>query len=158
MSDGISVDVSGAKEMMESLSTRKIIGMQKKVLRKAGNVVKKDAKAKLRQSLPNASKRNPKYSDTLLDAIRVSVWEDDKGAYSKVHTMGSKSKTSGTFRARFFEGGTVVRQTKGGKNRGAISPLNFFGSAITSTKGEVESTIDRELTKAIQEIANKKYG
>lgn len=158
MSDGISVEVSGVTEMLDALSTRKIIGMQKKVLRKAGNVVKKDAKAKLRQSLPKASKRNPKYSDTLLDAIRVSVWEDNTGAYSKVHTMGSRKKTSGTFRARFFEGGTIVRQTKDGKNRGALSPLNFFGSAVTSTKAEVQSTIDTELSRAIQEIANKKYG
>lgn len=158
MNNGISVDVSGAKEMLEALSTRKIMGMQKKVLRKAGNVVKKDARAKLRQSLPNASKRTPKYSDTLLDAIRVSVWEDSTGVYSKVHTMGTRKKTSGTFRAKFFEGGTVVRQTKEGKNRGAISPLYFFGSALSSTMGEVESTIDRELTKAIEEIANKKYG
>lgn len=158
MSDGISVDVSGAKEMLEALSTRKIMGMQKKALRKAGNVVKKDAKSKLRQSLPNASKRNPLYSDTLLDAIRVSVWEDGNGAYSKVHTMGSKKKTSGTFRARFFEGGTVVRQTKESKNRGALSPINFFSSAVSSTKGEVESTIDKELSKAIQDIANKNYG
>lgn len=158
MNDGISVDVSGAKEMFESLSTRRIMGVQKKALRKAANVVKKDARARLRQALPNASKKNPKYSDTLLDAIRVSVWEDGNGAYSKVHTMGSRKSTSGTFRARFFEGGTVVRQTKEGKNRGALSQLNFFGSALNSTKGEVESTIDRELTKAIQEIANRNYG
>lgn len=48
MSDGISVDVSGAKEMFESLSTRKIMGVQKKALRKAANVVKKDARARLR--------------------------------------------------------------------------------------------------------------
>lgn len=48
MNDGISVDVTGAKDMLESLSTRKIMGMQKKVLRKAANVVKKEAKSRLR--------------------------------------------------------------------------------------------------------------
>lgn len=158
MNDGISIDVSGAIEMMEALSTKKIIGMQKKVLRKAGNVVKKDAKSKLRQALPNASKRNPKYSDTLLDAIKVSVWEDSNGAYSKVHTMGSRKKTSGTFRARFFEGGTDLRKTDKDQSRGSLAPKLFFSSAITATKNQVESTIDTELLKVIQAIANKKYG
>lgn len=158
MSDGISVDVSGAKEMLEALSTRKIMGMQKKVLRKAANVVKKEAKSRLRQALPNASKRNPKYSDTLLDAIKVSVWEDNNGAYSKVHTMGSRKKTSGTFRAKFFEGGTGLRKTAKDQSRGTLAPLNFFGSATTATKNEVESTIDTELSKVIQAIADKQYG
>lgn len=158
MSDGISVDVTGAKDMLESLSTRKIMGMQKKVLRKAANVVKKEAKSRLRQSLPNASKRNPKYSDTLLDAIKVSVWEDNNGAYSKVHTMGSKKKTSGTFRARFFEGGTVFRKTAKEQSRGSLKAINFFSSATTATRNEVESTIDTELSKVIQTIADKKYG
>ena len=158
MNESISVDVSGAKEMMEALSTRKIMGMQKKVLRKAGNVVKKDAKSKFRSALPNANKKNPKYTDTLLDAIKVSVWEDNNGAYSKVHTMGSKKSTSGTFRARFFEGGTVLRKTAKGQNRGSIAPLYFFTSATNATKNKVESTIDTELSKVIQAIANKKYG
>lgn len=158
MNDGISVDVSGAKEMFESLSTRKIIGMQKKVLRKAANEVKKEAKSRLRQAMPNASKNNPKYNDTLLDAVKVSVWEDNNGAYSKVHTMGSRKKSSGTFRTRFFEGGTVVRKTGKGQSRGSLKALYFFGGATSATKQKVDSTIDIELSKVIQNIANKKYG
>lgn len=99
--------------------------------------------------MPNASKRNPKYSDTLLDAIKVSVWEDNNGAYSKVHTMGSKKKTSGTFRARFFEGGTVLRKTAKEQSRGSLNAINFFTSATVATKNKVESTIDTELSKVI---------
>ena len=72
--------------------------------------------------------------------------------------MGSRKKTSGTFRARFFEGGTDLRKTDKDQSRGSLAPKLFFSSAITATKNQVESTIDTELSKVIQAIANKKYG
>ena len=153
----INLDESGVLEMLEALSTRQIMGIQRKALRKAANVLRTDARSKLRKALPNASKKG-KYSDTLVSAIMTSVKEGNEGMDAKVHIMGSRSKTSGTFRTRFFEGGTVVRQTKKGYNRGKIKPLYFFQNAVGATKNKVESTLDTELSKSIQEVADKQYG
>ena len=76
---------------------------------------------------------------------------------AKVHIMGVRDSSSGTFRTRFFETGTVQRKTKKGYNRGKIKPINFFGSAIDASKDKVVSTLDEELSKAIQKIADKNY-
>ena len=154
----IFVDDTGVTEMLESLSTRQIMGIQRKALRKAANVLRADARSKFRKELPSASRKSRKYSDSLIKAIMTSVREGDEGIDAKVHIMGSRSKTSGTFRTRFFEGGTEVRQTKKGYNRGKIKPLNFFQSAVDSTRNKVQSTLDSELSKTIQEIADKQYG
>lgn len=154
----IDLDESGVIEMLEALSTKKIMGLEKKVLRKAANIVRKDARKRLRTDLPNASKKG-KYSDTLMQGIMTSVREVKDGVDAKVHTYGSTKKTSGTFRTRFFETGTNERITKKGKKkRGRIKALYFFRDAVTSTKGQVQSTIDTELSKVIQNIADKHYG
>lgn len=154
----IFVDDTGVTEMLEALSTRQIMGIQRKVLRKAANVLRTDARSKFRKELPSASRKSKKYSDSLIKAIMTSVKEGDEGIDAKVHIMGSRSKTSGTFRTRFFEGGTEARQTKKGYNRGKIKPLNFFQSAVDATRNKVQSTLDSELSKTIQEIADKQYG
>lgn len=154
----IIVDDTGVTEMLDALSTRQIMGIQRKALRKAANVLRTDARSKFRKELPSASRKSKKYSDSLIKAIMTSVKEGDEGIDAKVHVMGTRSKTSGTFRTRFFEGGTEVRKTKKGYNRGKIKPLNFFQSAVDSTRNKVQSTLDSELSKTIQEIADKQYG
>ena len=121
-------------------------------------MLRTDARKKLRKELPSATRSKGKYSDTLISAIRTSVKEGKDGMDAKVHIMGSRSKTSGTFRTRFFEGGTVERKTKKGYSRGKIKPLYFFQNAIDATKNKVESTLDSELSKTIQKIADKQYG
>ena len=121
-------------------------------------MLRTDARKRLRKELPSATRSKGKYSDTLISAIRTSVKEGNEGMDAKVHIMGSRSKTSGTFRTRFFEGGTVERKTKKGYSRGKIKPLYFFQNAIGATKNKVESTLDSELSKTIQKIADKQYG
>lgn len=78
-----------------------------------------------------------------------STYEVKDGMEAKVHVMGTRSKSSGTFRTRFFEGGTKTRKTKKGYNRGKIKALNFFSDARSATKNKVQSTLDDELTKTI---------
>ena len=157
MSDGsFKLDESGAIEMLESLSTKKIMNIEKKALRKAANELRKEARSNLRRAMPNANKRG-KYKDTLVQGVLSSTYEVAEGMEAKVHIMGVRDSSSGTFRTRFFETGTVQRKTKKGYNRGAIKPINFFGSAIDASKDKVASTLDEELSKAIQKIADKKY-
>ena len=156
--NNIELDESGVLDMLDALSTRQVMGLQRTALRKAANVLRTDARKKLRKELPSATRSKGKYSDTLISAIRTSVKEGNEGMDAKVHIMGSRSKTSGTFRTRFFEGGTVERKTKKGYSRGKIKPLYFFQNAIGATKNKVESTLDSELSKTIQKIADKQYG
>ena len=156
--NNIELDESGVLDMLDALSTRQVMGLQRTALRKAANVLRTDARKKLRKELPSATRSKGKYSDTLISAIRTSVKESKDGMDAKVHIMGSRSKTSGTFRTRFFEGGTVERKTKKGYSRGKIKPLYFFQNAIDATKNKVESTLDSELSKTIQKIADKQYG
>ena len=82
--------------------------MKKRSLNKAANHLKKDAKKLFKTKLPAATKRNPNYNDRLIDAVRSSkVKEKGLGELIlKIHVMGNRKKGSGTFRARFFEGGT----------------------------------------------------
>lgn len=156
--NNLDLDITGVKKMLEELSTKKIMGIEKKALRKAANELKKDARKKLKKEVPKANKVGSKYSDTLVQGVMASTFEVKDGMEAKVHIMGSRSKTSGTFRTRFFEGGTTTRKTKKGYNRGKLKATNFFASARTATKGKVQTTLDAELTKTIQAIADKKYG
>jgi len=91
------------------------------------------------------------YKDRLLDAVRVSKVEAHGDEVStKVHVMGVRSAGSGTFRARFFEGGTKERQTKAGKARGHINALGFFArseSALDNLTVSLDETLNRLIEK-----------
>lgn len=154
----IVLDESGVLDMLDALSTREVMGIQRTALRKAANVLRTDARKRLKKDLPNATTSSSKYSDTLIQGIMTSVREGNEGMDAKVHIMGTRKKTSGTFRTRFFEGGTVVRKTKKGYNRGKIKALYFFKDAVGATKDKVQSTLDKELSKTIQKIADQQYG
>jgi hypothetical protein len=118
--------------------------------------------------VPKVRQQNPKYSDTMYDAIRMKVFQDsDFRWYFKVHILGSRKKTSGTFRLRFFEAGTVPRKTKNsytdrlgrtypaGQNRGRLRGTNFFNSAISNAESEVVVAIQENLVEEIKKITNQ---
>lgn len=125
----------------------------------AANKLKGATKKLFRAALPMAKHHNPKYNDTLLDAVRRSKVEETKGGeiYTKVHIMGVKSTGSGTFRARFFEKGTGTRQTRKGYNRGSIKPLNYFADANAAFLQEYDKTLNDALAKAVDKINKKKF-
>ena len=158
MNNGIVLDDSGVRDMLDALSTREVMGIQRTALRKAANVLRADARKRLRKDLPSSTTNSGKYSDTLVQGIMTSVTEGNEGMDAKVHIMGTRKQTSGTFRTRFFEGGTKVRKTKKGYNRGKIKALYFFKDAVSATKDKVQSTLDKELSKTIQKIADQQYG
>ena len=107
------------------------------------------------------------YEDKIEDAVRVSKIEGDYGEEltQKVHIMGTRKSGSGTFRARFFEGGTKNRfarsavnrngiriQLKKGKNLGSIAPRWFFRSAQSSVFPTLPSIYASEIQKAVNKI------
>lgn len=129
-------------------------------LRKGANVMKKAVRDAARKTGVAMTKRSPKYEDCLIDAIRSSKVKDGS---TTVHIMGTNAKDSGTFRTRFFEGGTKVRkQTKiNGKplakprDIGKIDAKPFFNPAISSSEAPAIAAMDAQLSKYIENAWNR---
>ena len=164
------VDTSSMQRMNRWFNDRDWFNVKKRALNKAGGTIKKTVKEKFKTELPAATKRNPNYNDRLIDAVRSSkVKEKGLGELIlKIHVMGNRKKGSGTFRARFFEGGTQERFIKPGikdslgrtykKSRsiGRIKPLYFFRdsmSSINSAAMNMSSYLEAEINK----LNNKKF-
>jgi HK97 gp10 family phage protein len=111
-------------------------------------VIKDQARKNFVSSMPKSTIPNPKYNDLMVDAIRNTRSLGDEVT---VHTMGTRATGSGTYRARFFEGGTKDRyqKTYAGiplkKKRylGHVKPLHFFSSAVTSTQSLVIQAMNK---------------
>ena len=103
------------------------------------SVIKGATKSTFQSKLPAASQQNPKYSDTLLDAVRNSRTEGD---VVTIHILGTRQSSSGTYRARFFENGTKYRKQrtwrgkplKKRRNLGKLPALRYFSSAVSSSE------------------------
>lgn len=151
MSSAFKVDVKDLQRVLNDLTGTQLDRIQRGALRAGGQLVLKEARSQLLRAVPKAKKRSNFFSDTLLDAVRMSVNHDygEHTYYFKVHIMGSRSKSSGTFRTRFFEGGTIPRKTKApyrdslgrsypaGQNRGRLRATNFFDNAYQATNSQV---------------------
>ena len=161
------IDAKNLEEIINQLSGKEMAKAQKRALSRAGRLLFKQTKQNVASMVPNSRKPNPKYSDTLYDGVRIGVQQDsDFRWFVKVHVLGSRGKTSGTFRLRFFEGGTVLRKTKNaytdklgrtypaGQNRGQLRAINFFSSAVSAKQSEVIDAIETNLLEEIQKIIN----
>jgi hypothetical protein len=128
-------------------------------LRAAARLLYTATRKILRSKFPNSTKRNPLYNDTLYDGVKMKKPHNGEIA---VHVMGTKKKGSGTFRLRFFEGGTADRyQTKiKGKTLkkkryiGKIEALRFFEAA----NGQIsQSVVNSKMDEQIEKYLNKKW-
>ena len=163
------IDAKQLQQVIDNLTGKEMVKAQKRALSRAGRLLYKQTQQNVSSSVPNARTPNPKYSDTLYDAVRMSVNQDaDFRWFLKVHILGSRGKTSGTFRLRFFEGGTAPRKTANaytdslgrtypaGQNRGQLRAYNFFSAAISSKQSEVINAIQQNLLEEIEKISNNK--
>lgn len=128
-------------------------------LRAGANVIKKTARDNAKHIGVKVMARSEKYNDRLIDAIRTSKVRD--GAVV-VHTMGTNAKGSGTFRMRFFEGGTNERyqRTQNGRalkvprRLGKIDPHPFFEPAVAESSQRVLQAMDEKLRATIERAWN----
>lgn len=103
----------------------------------------------IRQSLisnvPKATQRNPKYKDTLLDAVLISktnLTNQDRF----VHAYGVRDKDSGTYRTRFFNEQTKDRYQKTYKGKklkkkrflGHVGGSLFFNKGVMNGKSQAQ--------------------
>ena len=133
----------------------------KRALTRGAIVLKDRTRQNLQSVLPASSNHNPKYNDTLQDAIRNSKVSIDQVT---VHILGTRNSGSGTYRTRFFEGGTKsgtrYQKTINGKRLknkrfvGRLNALGFFSSAISSSGGEVINVMQQTINEMLDE-ANK---
>lgn len=132
---------------VRKLSSKDWFNIEKRALRKGLNKLKTEAKKKFRSSLPNVRKQNPKYSDKMTDAIMSKVYEKGKDVKGEVHNAGTRKKSSGTYRARFYEKGSTR------KKRGTIPGFNYMKnteSKMDEAMSKVSSQLDIEFEKMIR--------
>lgn len=166
---GYTVDTTELQNLANYFTNKDWFAVKRRTLQKTGNKIKRDARATLKQRLPAATKKSAKYTDRLVDAIRSSkIKNEGLGELRlKIHTLGSRKPGSGSFRTRFFEGGTKERIQKpyvdslGRKYQnvrriGRIKALNFFSDTLHN-QNVYENTIIRDLELEIAKLTTKKY-
>ena len=146
----------GVLNMINELKAKEFRRIERKSLSKAANVLKRSVKQQFKKDLPAAAQSSEKYSDKLIDAIRSTVYEEQNEMMVKIHTMGSRAKDSGTFRARFWAVGTKERDGDG-HYRGSIKATNFFSKGIDAASGKAVQTLNKTFTNELQKVIDKKY-
>lgn len=163
----IEVDIKGLQSKINQLQTNDLYKIERAALRKSARILYDNTKINLLSSVPKPTQPNPKYTDTLADAVRMAVHQDNtNNFYFVVHIMGTRKSGSGTFRTKFFEGGTSPRITKSpykdrlgrsypaGLNRGSLKPTNFFASAISGSEQTVINAIQKNFMIEFNKIWN----
>ena len=159
-------DTSEVQQMLTCFKNSDWLRAERNMLKIAGRKVQKYYKDRMKTMLPNATKRSSKYSDRLIDAIRMTKVKTNTDEISlKVHTMGTRKPNSGTFRARFFNNSTetprqrkklidALGRTYKGTNTGILKQVNYFDEYQNQN---VMNDLNNELQKQIEKINNKKY-
>ena len=99
----IDINTEDLEKILDQLSGKEMMAAQRRALSRAGRLLYKAAKQNAAASVPKVRQPNPKYTDTMYEGVRMSVSQgDDFKWYFKVHILGTRKKTSGTFRLRFF--------------------------------------------------------
>lgn len=165
---GIYAETAEVEAMLDYFTSEQCTDLYKRALGRVAKQYKSDVRNYFKSALPAASRNSQSgYSDKLIDAVRVSrIKAEGNEVSTKVHVMGVRSSGSGTFRARFFEGGTRERLTKkdytdslgrhysAGKPLGRIKALNYFQRA-QSALSNLAISLDRILEELINKNAPK---
>lgn len=154
--DGISFRISGSllgplEEMQKELPRA-----EKRALYRAAYYLRDKIRQSLVSSVPKAETHNPKYSDTLIDAVGFTKVD---GASLNINAMGNRKKGSGTYRTRFFENDTkdryqkTYRGIKLKKKRflGHITGTHFFSNAVSQNESQAVNLMRDVITEYVRE-------
>lgn len=139
---------------------RELPQAEKRALYTAAVFLRDKGRESLISKLPKATQHNPKYNDTMADAVRFTRVD---GASLKVHALGTREPGSGTYRARFFEEQTKDRYQKtwnGVKLKkkrflGHVGPLHYFQSAMSANMNTAVSKMEEVLGNYLENIIKK---
>ena len=158
--DGITLSIRGSFKGNFDEIAKEMPNIEKRALYRGAYLLRDKIQQSLISAVPKATQRNPKYNDTLVDAVGFSRVD---GASLVVNAMGTRKTGSGTFRTRFFEDGTIKRyhkkrngvRLKKKKYIGFIKPTRFFASAVNANKQAVIDVMRNTITEYVQESFKK---
>ena len=158
--DGIYFKISGSFKGNFDEISRQMPDIEKKALYRGAYFLRDKIRQSLVSAVPKATHRNPKYNDTLVDAVGFSKVD---GASLVVNAMGTRKPGSGTYRTRFFEEGTRDRyqkkingiRLKKKKYIGKIKPTKFFASAVNANREAVVKMMQDVITEYVDTAFNK---
>ena len=155
--DGINFSITGNLVGKFEETARMMPKIEEKALYRAAYFLRDQIRNELATKVPKATVRNPKYTDTLVDAVGFSGVD---GASLTVNALGSRKTGSGTFRTRFFEAGTQERfqRKRNGiklnkkKSLGSLPAKPFFQGAVQASQNQAVNLMRDTITKYITEI------
>lgn len=112
-------------------------------------------KSKTQQNIRSSSFRSTSslhYSTPLIEGVKAYLYKGELSGF--VDILGNTRTNDGTWRLRFFEGGTKIRKSKNGKSYGRIKDHWFFDRAVSSIGSDAVTMIERSVEAAIKEINN----
>lgn len=183
MEIGLSTDMSDLEEMYKYFQLKDWKMVQKKAVTKMRKVLWMSIRKKVRQLHPKFGRRgkNTKYSSTMLRGVMSMKikWAKRKGGwYTAVHVMGLRpkddAKNEGTWRLRFFNGGTKERikykRWPGGKKdklgrtyhpytktSRIHTASHFQEKGRQAAMGQMQQELGEVVNKAIKLINDRKY-
>jgi HK97 gp10 family phage protein len=158
--DGITLSIRGSFKGNFDEISKEMPNIEKRALYKAAYFLRDKIQQSLISAVPKATQKNPKYIDTLVDAVGFSRVD---GASTTINAMGTRKTGSGTYRTRFFEEGTVKRyhkkrngiRLKKKKYIGFIKPTHFFSSAVNANKDAAVKLMEDVLTEYVDTAFKK---
>lgn len=158
--DSITLSIRGSFKGNFDEIAKEMPNIEKRALYKAAYFLRDKIQQSLISAVPKATQKNPKYIDTLVDAVGFSRVD---GASTTINAMGTRKTGSGTYRTRFFEEGTVKRyhkkrngiRLKKKKYIGFIKPTHFFSSAVNANKDAAVKLMEDVLTEYVDTAFKK---
>lgn len=158
--DGITLSIRGSFKGNFDEIAKEMPNIEKRALYRAAYFLRDKIRESLISAVPKATQKNPKYIDTLVDAVGFSRVD---GASTTINAMGTRKTGSGTYRTRFFEEGTVKRyhkkrngiKLKKKKYIGYIKPTKFFSSAVNANKDAAVKLMEDVLTEYVDTAFKK---
>lgn len=115
----------------------------------AANVIKEKTERNIRSS-SFRSTTSRTYSAPLIEGVKAYLHKGELSGF--VDILGNTRTNDGTWRLRFFEGGTKNRKSKYGRSYGSIGAEWFFDRAVSSVGSDAVDMIQRSIENAINEI------
>lgn len=158
--DGIYFKISGSFKGKFEEVAEQMPNIEKRALYHAAYFLRDKIRESLVSAVPKATQRNPKYNDTLVDAVGFTRVD---GASLVVNAMGTRKPGSGTYRTRFFEEGTRDRyhkkrngiKLKKKKYIGKITGTKFFASAVQANRNAAVKMMEDVITEYVDTAFNK---
>lgn len=153
--DGITFRITGNLRGPLEKMREELPRAEKRALYRAAYFLRDKIRQSLTTAIPKATQKNPKYNDTLVDAVGFTKVD---GASLNVNAMGTRKTGSGTYRARFFEEGTRDRyqkthngiKLKRKKYIGKIGPTHFFKSAVQANQSAAIKLMEDVISEYVQ--------